>query len=126
MARVLYCKCLWEENAADAVRRKDLEKAKELVDIADENIRELQELNSVWRQTWEITNKPYGFEVVDGRLGWMISRFISAREKMKEFSSGKRNNIEELSDKKLPYLIREGVYYEQRYWNNIVSVGYLK
>ena len=126
IARVLYFKCLWREKAPEAVRNRDYETARQLVGVAEENIQALQRLSRMWRQVWDQMNKPFGYEVIDGRLGWLINRFTSARDKMLSFSLGAIPDIEELSEPKLPFLIRDGVYYENRYWKNIISLSYLQ
>ena len=69
------------------------------------------------------TNKPYGFEVVDGRVGWLQARFHTAMIRMDDFAQGRIDDIPELSDAKLPYLMAKGKYINSFNWAPMVSPG---
>jgi hexosaminidase len=107
LARALVVKENWRSKAATAVRSKDYETAKSLPDLAEENINCLYQLKEAWRSLWFSTNKPFGFEVIDVRLGGIISRFESAKQRMQDFADRKIEDIPELSCEKLPYLKTE-------------------
>lgn len=47
---------------------------------------------------------PFGFEVIDLRLGGLIQRLRSARRRFCAFAEGALDDIGELSCEKLPYL----------------------
>ena len=69
MARALALKCRWRMAAAPAVRNGGRQAAKELVPLAEENLEALRALRRAWYNQWMAVNKPFGFEVLDIRLG---------------------------------------------------------
>ena len=48
-------------------------------------------------------NKPFGYEITDGRIGWLIKRIDTAATKINEYLEGKVSNIPELDEETLPY-----------------------
>ena len=46
----------------------------------------LHRLRRLWRQLWESTNKPNGFEILEVRLGGVAARMETAGEKMAAFA----------------------------------------
>lgn len=107
LARALKLKCRWHELAAKAVRSGDQETAKALASGVPELVDALERLRKEWRRLWDSTNKPYGFEIIDSRLGGIRARMDTAGEKMREFAEGKIDDIPELSSAALPYMRRE-------------------
>lgn len=103
LARFLSRKCLWHEKAADTVRSGDRPAAARLADTVPAACEALEELRSVWRRLWESTNKPYGFEIIDVRLGGVRARLTTAAEKLREFAAGERDDIPELTSPTLIY-----------------------
>ena len=103
LAQTLSMKCHWHERAADAVRTGDRETASILAEDVAPMIESLETLRITWRKLWENTNRPQGFEVLDGRMGAIRARLSTAAEKMAEFAEGKREDIPELTEKTLPY-----------------------
>lgn len=92
-------------------------------EIADECMASLHALKSVWSRLWYSTNKPFGFEVIDLRLGGLIGRFETAKIRMEQFSSGEIDTIEELLEPKLPYLRDEdGKFRCLNSWGSIATV----
>ena len=57
---------------------------------------------------WLETNKPYGFEVIDGRLGAVEARLETARVRVAAWAGGDEAELlEELLEEPLPYTQRE-------------------
>ena len=54
-------------------------------------------LRQVWRRLWESTNKPFGFEVLDFRMGGIIARLKTAADRLAAYSRGEIDDIPELS-----------------------------
>ncbi len=122
LGRALYAKCVWRDSAAKAVREKDREAALALLPVALENEAALSDLADAWRNVWMYENKPYGFEVIDIRVGGVKARFRSAYLRMQDFAMGRIDSIPELEEKKLPYMIGEdGVYHYEVMWDKIAS-----
>ena len=101
LAHALALKCRWHDEAAAAVRNGDKEKAANLAADLPATIDAVQALRSVWRKLWESTNKPYGFEVIDFRMGGICARLATAAERMNAFARGEIADIPELSSETL-------------------------
>ena len=56
-----------------------------------------------YRKQWDKENKPFGYEITDGRIGWLIKRIDTAVSKLNEYLEGKVSNIPELDEEVLPY-----------------------
>ena len=123
LAKTVALKCDWRSRAADAVRRGDRSEAAALAELADRMLAQLDRLKSVWKALWFSTNKPYGFEVIDLRVGGLRSRVESARERMAAFASGTLDTIEELAAPKLTSGEADGGADRRGNWKTIVSPG---
>lgn len=75
--------------------------------IAKKDIPELLEilnkLNKKHFEQWNNENKPFGFDVVDGRCGYLKNRLLTTKLVVEEYLSGKVSKIEELETEILPY-----------------------
>ncbi|MGI5959030.1 MAG: family 20 glycosylhydrolase [Massiliimalia sp.] len=103
LANTLYHKCVWREKAAITVRKRNLEQAAMLSEYARTVIAAYESLRKVWRELWFSVSKPYGFEIIDLRMGGQAARFESAAARMGQFAQGDIPDIEELSEEKLPF-----------------------
>lgn len=107
LAKALALKCKWHDRAAAVVRSGCRAEAKELSASVPEIIHQMNRLRNAWRRLWDTTNKPYGFEIIDTRLGGVCARLATAAEKMGQFAQGQTDDIPELSSQVLPYVRRE-------------------
>ncbi len=121
LAQFLYYKALWRETAPAAVREKDMEKAKLAVEYATAMRKGAENLIKVWRALWYGRNKPFGFEIIETRVGGMLSRCVTAEQRIKAFAKGKIKDIPELSEEKLYKTKKEdgNVWYCEFYRNTI-------
>lgn len=103
LAKVLTLKCAWHEQAADAVRSGDRAAAAKLADAVPAMAQAAEDLRLRWREMWDHYNKPYGFEIIDSRLGGMRARLLTAGDKMAAFAEGRVDDIPELSSETLIY-----------------------
>ena len=55
------------------------------------------------KKQWMTECKIYGFEVLDGRLGFLKNRLLSTKDRINEFLNGKIDTIEELEQDVLPF-----------------------
>ena len=101
LSHALSLKCRWHADAAQAVRSGDKEKAANLAEDLPATIEAVEALRHVWRKLWESTNKPYGFEVIDFRMGGICARLNTAAERMSAFARGEIDDIPELSSETL-------------------------
>lgn len=104
LATALAKKCSWHENASAAVTKRDFALAKKLADEIPSTIAELTKLRLAWLSLWNKTNKPHGFEVIDGRLGAVAARLDTAQRRMLAFIKGE-DMMQELSEQPLPYTL---------------------
>ncbi len=101
LAEFLYFKGVWRNVAPSAVREKDSEKIKEAVFAATAMRKSAEKLIKVWRALWYSRNKPFGFEIIELRVGGMLSRCVTAEQRIKAFAKGRLKDIPELSEEKL-------------------------
>lgn len=85
------------------------------------------ELKSLREQLWFAEAKPFGFEVLDLRLGGVATRLESAARRVQAYCTGEVARIEELEEKRLPYRERE-VGSTRKFcacnnWRDIISVA---
>ena len=77
-----------------------------------------------YRKLWSTESKPFGFEVLEQRLGGLRMRLLSTGDRLKEYLSGAANTVPELEEKVLPFKhgLLEGSPYIQMYtWGRVVT-----
>ena len=93
---------------------------KTLKDIAENDytaaIDKLKAFYIAFRRLWLYENKPHGFDVQDIRLGGLIMRLESCRERILSYCEDKSNTIPELSE---PVLEND----RSKSWDNIVTAN---
>mgnify|MGYP000399902294 CR=1 FL=1 len=99
-------KCRWHERIGRAVREQDRTEAAQLTQSLREIRQEAERLRVLWRELWMQTNKPFGFEVLDGRMGAVSARLESAAARVTAWLQGKAPAPEELLQPELPYTRR--------------------
>lgn len=55
------------------------------------------------RELWYWESKPYGFDVIERKLGGLLARTASCKERLLDYAAGKIDSIPELSEEILPY-----------------------
>ena len=109
LARVLAGKCRWHEQIAQIVRRGERSHAQILAEELEGTARDAEALRVAWRALWFSTNKPYGFEILDGRMGAVCARLETARTRVLVWAQGSEDEmLPELCEEPLPYTLREG------------------
>lgn len=88
-----------------------------MVDLVDK-------LNENSKYQWDKENKPFGFDVIDGRLGYLKNRLITTMKVVNKFLNKELDKIEELEVEVLPF---NGHDYEisWNWWINTVTTNYL-
>jgi hypothetical protein len=97
----LYKKALWRITAPKAVREKNPETIALAVAYAKDMCKSGAKLMDAWKNLWYGRNKPFGFEIIDIRLGGMLARCTTASQRITAFAKGKIKDIPELSEEKL-------------------------
>lgn len=65
-------------------------------------VRALEKFRMLRMQEWNMTNKTYGFEALDIRIGGMIQRVKTTEYRLLAYLNGEAEKIEELEEERLP------------------------
>ena len=98
----------------DALRAiaKDFDRAMALLEVFYRKFKAL----------WEKENKPFGFEVQDIRLGGLMQRLRSAKEKISAYANGEIGQIEEYEIELLDY-VRPGTRGKMPHCNSYATIA---
>lgn len=103
LARVLEQKYDLGVRTRTAYQAKDMDTLKGMVDEYQELLTSIGFFASSFRALWYRENKPYGLEVHEQRLGGLMYRIQSQRERLIEYTEGRSASIPELEEMLLPY-----------------------
>ena len=106
----------------NAYMSNNLELLKETLKDFEPLLESLELFQLTNENQWLTECKPFGYEVLDGRLGFLKNRIISAQKRVSAYLEGKIDKIEELEQEILPY---NGLDYETQCnsWYKIVSAS---
>ncbi|MEG0305898.1 MAG: beta-N-acetylhexosaminidase [Oscillospiraceae bacterium] len=122
LAEVLWRKSRWHEQAAICVQSADRDKAQKLAQELTDTVKAVENLREEWLALWNATNKPYGFEILDLRLGGICARLLTAQKRLAEYADGKEETMPELMETILPYTARaDGTLFGSYAVSEIVS-----
>ncbi len=71
-----------------------------------------------WQKMWLSTCKPFGWEVINGRLGFVIARLEYAKQQLAAYLEGEIASIEELEE---PYLENKALARTPRFINMVTT-----
>ncbi len=121
LAKVLAGKSHWNNKAKLLVQNQDKKGAIKLCERTKATIKGCVKLRKTYYKLWSSTNKPYGFEIIDGRMGALTARLETACARMMAFAKGE-DNMEELLQETLEYTKKEdGTLFGSYAWGEIVS-----
>ncbi|MBO4836102.1 MAG: beta-N-acetylhexosaminidase [Clostridia bacterium] len=86
-----------------AYRSRDPETLRALIADYEALDGKLRSFHAALRRQWLRDNKPQGFEVQDIRLGGLMQRVASCRERLTDLLEGRIGRIEELEEEQLEY-----------------------
>ena len=86
-----------------AYKEKDIKTLKAVVKQIDELLVKLDAFNKSLEKQWMNECKPFGYEVLDGRLGFLKNRIVSAKNRVNKYLNGEINQIDELEEDILPF-----------------------
>lgn len=122
LAEALTVKCRFHQLAGPAVRAGDRETAARCAMLAAQAKEKLEALRLAYRALWYSTNKTYGFEILDLRLGGCVARMDSAEQTMRDYAAGTVDTVASLAEEPLPYTrLPDGALRGSYAWNEIVS-----
>ena len=83
-------------------------------------IQNLEELKVLREDLWMSEAKPFGYELMDIKLGAVITRLHSTSRRLKKYLDGSIPCLEELEEERLPYFEKNADKRENR-WSQIIS-----
>ncbi len=107
LCRVLAIKYELGLRTRRAYEAGDREALQMLIGDYTEVIRRIKVFYRAFRKQWMRENKPQGFEVQEQRIGGLLLRLESCRERLSHYVSGRLDRIEELEEALLPYREQE-------------------
>ena len=130
LCRVLIRKATYGKRLHRAYQNKDIAAMKEMVVELAAIKKDLEEFYRTYRSQWMKENKSLGFEVIDVRVGGLISRIETVNELLNDYLSGKTDKIYELEEEQLEYfcnqLIGDNVYAPvHNIWSTLYTVNLL-
>lgn len=103
LCEVLSIKAELGVKTRKAYQNKDKSTIRKLLLNYDEVIIRLSTFLKVYRKQWLKENKSHGFDVQDIRIGGLIARTESAKERLQAYLDGEITCIEELEEDRLSY-----------------------
>ena len=107
LCRVLTRKATYGKRLRYAYQNGDKKTLRELIAELADIKEDMQAFYDVYRKQWMKENKDFGFEVIDVRLGGLISRADTVTALLNDYLSGKIDKIYELEDECLDYFCNQ-------------------
>lgn len=101
---VLSYKCDLGYFTRKAYQGGDKEELKRLVLKYEKTIVLTEEFLNAFRTAWQKDNKPHGFDVQDIRVGGLLQRLKSCKDRLTLYLDGKIDEIEELNEKLVDFV----------------------
>lgn len=118
-----YKVCLGKRIRAQ-YKAKDLEGLKNSVKTLKIAIKKLDVFMDNFAYEWHKENKVFGYEILDGRFGFLKQRMITALNKLNRYLNKEIDKIPELEETILPFnCTRDEDPHGFIFWNEIISVN---
>lgn len=110
-----------------AYKSGDKEKIKKTVNLIKKAEKLLNAFYEIFRKRWYKENKPQGFDVQEIRLGGLMLRLKSCRERLSDYLSGKISSIPELEEELIcPKNKKDGhTFAARQFWWTTATVNRL-
>ena len=103
LCKALSYKYALGKKTRECYKAKDMDGLRGLVTTYKQAEKFVKEFYKSFKILWNKECKPFGFEIQDARLGGLIHRLESCREKIEDYVNGKTDRIEELEIELLDY-----------------------
>ncbi|MGI6713885.1 MAG: beta-N-acetylhexosaminidase [Bacilli bacterium] len=103
LCRVLSHKVDLGLKLREAYQNHDKKRLTELIIKIKRTIKYLDVFQESVKAQWLCECRPFGYEVLDGRLGFLRNRLLTAKARVEDYLDDKIEQIEELEVKILPY-----------------------
>jgi len=101
--RALLKRLDWSVAIMDAWKSKDAAKIKAAAAILDEAEAAMRDFYSLYRDNWNATSRPFGFELIQKRNAGVLARFEEAKRRVHDYLDGKAATIPELDEAVEPF-----------------------
>lgn len=98
LAEVLEIKSTIGIRIREAYLNKDMDAMKACINDCDELTKRIKAFHKVFQAEWFVENKPHGFDVQDIRIGGLLQRIESCKERMMQLVNGEITQIPELDE----------------------------
>lgn len=115
LAAVLKIKATFGMRIKDAYVKKDIKKFKEIINDCDILAAKIKEFHKAHQERWFKENKPHGFDIQDIRIGGLLQRIESCKERMMLFVNGEIREIPELEEVQTDRII------QFNHWSRVAS-----
>lgn len=88
--------------------------------VIPEIICNLTDMKSSREKIWMNDAKPFGYEILDIKIGGVITRLKSTGYRIDNYLNGNVLRLEELEEERLPYFTK-GIDKRENLWNRIIS-----
>lgn len=75
------------------------------------------------QELWMDSCKPQGYESIDIRLGGLLARLSSAKQRISRYVNGQLDSLEELEEDRLAFDPAQSEFFCSNLWEKIVSAG---
>lgn len=117
LAEVLSIKANLGIRIREAYLKKDMPGLKAIVNDCDTLLKKLKEFHKIYQSEWFLENKPHGFDVQDIRLGGLMQRIESCKDRLIQYINGEIHKIPEIEE---PVLNQKN---GRNTWQRIVTVN---
>lgn len=115
LAAVLEIKCNLGLRTREAYLQRDMVQMQAIISDYDLLLQRVHAFHKAHQERWFQDNKPHGFDMQDMRLGGLIQRITSCRDRLRQLFDGQIQQIPELDE---PVLEHPNGYH---YWGRIIS-----
>lgn len=128
--KVLITKATYSKRLYAAYQRKDVREIEHMIEELEPMKADLRVFYDAMRVQWMKENKGFGFEVLDVRIGGLISRIDTVKYVLKEYLEGRMEKIYELEEGRIEYfcgrLQGDEVYAPfHNHWGTMYTVNHI-
>ena len=100
---VVYKKCGVGDRLTKAYKSNDREEMKNIAEEIEDIYIATQKMHELYTFAWYKDKKPFGYEVVDARIGGVETRTLRAKNRIEDYLEGRISSIPELEEERLWY-----------------------
>ena len=108
LCETLALKCDLGGFLREAYKSENVEALKNGIKKIKKTEKKLKEFYYSFKNLWQKENKPHGFDVQELRIGGLMLRLSSARERIEDYLAGKISSVPELEETILDPFCRKG------------------